>query len=118
MRAERPLLASTAFLAAGLTTLFYYGTAGSGLSAAIPWSDSHFHLNLVVDGPAAIGGVVLTVIGVLFLIWAILGALAWVGSVVAGGEHARERLANQSQSPQPEGSQFNQAPVSEHKRAS
>ena len=118
MRAERPLLASAAFLAAGLWILFYYGTASSGISAAVPWSNSNFHLSLMVDGPAAMGGVVLTVIGILFLIWAILGALAWVGSVVAGGERAREKLAGRPQPVQPEGSQFNQTSASEHKRAS
>ncbi len=108
MRAERSLLVSAVFLAAGITTLFYYGTASSGISAAIPWSNSHFHLNLIVNGPAAIGGVVLTAIGVLFLIWAILGALAWVGSAIAGGERAKGKPASQAQPPQPEGSQFDQ----------
>ena len=83
---------------------------------AIPWSKSNFHLSLVVNGPAAISGVVLTVIGILLLSWAILGALAWVGRVVTGRERAGQKLASQSQAPSQQGSQLNQAvPPSEHK---
>lgn len=75
MRADRPVLISAAFLAAGLSVLFCYGSAGSGLNAALPMSNSGFHLTLVTGGGAAIGGVILTIIGVLCFIWAIIAAL-------------------------------------------
>ena len=75
MRADRPVLISAVFLAAGLCVLFCYGNAGSGLNAALPISNSGFHLTLVTGGGAAIGGVILTIIGVLCFIWAIIAAL-------------------------------------------
>lgn len=106
MRAERPLLASAAFLAAGLSILFCYGTASSGISAAVPWANSNFHLNLVVAGPAAISGVVLTIVGVFLLIWAILGALAWVGSVVAGGGQPHKRSIDRNRQSEPQGADY------------
>ncbi len=96
MRSDRSLLASAAFLAAGLSTIFYYGTAKSGISAALPWSNSTFHLSVVIDGPGAIGGVVLTVIGVLFLVWAILGAFTTF--LTRGG---KSRGKNVTRFPQP-----------------
>jgi len=75
MRADRPVLISAVFLAAGLSVLFCYGTSGSGLNAALPMSNSSFHLTLTTGGGAAIGGVILTIIGVLCLIWAIIASL-------------------------------------------
>jgi hypothetical protein len=76
MRADRPLLVSAAFLGAGLWMIFRYGISGAGISAALPWSNIGFHLNLAENGPGAIAGVALTALGLLLLIWAILVALA------------------------------------------
>lgn len=89
MRADRPVIAAAVFLAAGLSVLFCYGTSGSGLNAALPISNSSFHLTVATAGPAAIGGVILTIIGVLFLIWAIFAALAWHWRVLTGKEKRR-----------------------------
>lgn len=77
MRADRPLLASVVFLGAGLSIIFRYGTSDANVSAALPWSNVGFHLNLAASGPAAIGGVALAAIGLLLLIWAIFAALVW-----------------------------------------
>jgi len=77
MRADRPVLISAVFLAAGLSVLFCYGHSGSSLNAALPMSNSGFHLHLTTAGGAAIGGVILTIIGVLCFIWAIFAALGW-----------------------------------------
>lgn len=93
MRADRPVLISAVFLASGLSVLFCYGTAGSGLSAALPISNSGFHLTLVTGGGAAIGGVILTVIGVLCFIWAIFASL---GTFLTRRGRIREVQANAS----------------------
>lgn len=105
MRSDRSLLASAAFLAAGLSTIFFYGTANSGISAALPWSNSTFHLSVLIDGPGAIGGVALTILGVLFLIWAILGAFT---TFLTSSGKAKIKKANQSPQSPPQPSQFNQ----------
>ena len=91
MRADRPVLISAVFLAAGLSVLFCYGTAGSGLSAALPISNSGFHLTLATGGGAAIGGVILTIIGLLCFIWAIFASL---GTFLTGRGRIRAVQAN------------------------
>ncbi len=91
MRADRPVLISAVFLAAGLSVLFCYGTAGSGLSAALPISNSGFHLTLATGGGAAIGGVILTIIGLLCFIWAIFASL---GTFLTGRGRIRAVPAN------------------------
>lgn len=91
MRADRPVLISAVFLAAGLSVLFGYGKSGSGLSAALPMSNSGFHLTLATGGGAAIGGVILTVIGVLCFIWAIFASL---GTFLTGRGRIREVRAS------------------------
>lgn len=94
MRADRPILVSAVFLAAGLSILFCYGHSGSGLNAALPMSNSGFHLSLATAGGAAIGGVILTVIGVLCFIWAILAALGWHWSLLTRRVRTREAPAS------------------------
>lgn len=93
MRADRPVLAAAVFLAAGLSVLFCYGNSRSGLNAALPFSNSSFHLSVATGGPAAIGGVILTIVGVLFLIWAIFAALAWHWRLLTGEEKRRAMAA-------------------------
>ncbi|MGH9605392.1 MAG: hypothetical protein ACRD3N_06790 [Terracidiphilus sp.] len=98
MRADRPLLAAAAFLAAGLWTIFFFGTANSAFSAAIPFSNSTVHLDVTTAGPAAIGGVVLTLIGLLLLVWAIIAAIAGQGGSVRD-RVVRERVVDRYPAP-------------------
>lgn len=93
MRADRPVLVSAVFLAAGLSVLFCYGHSGSSLNAALPMSHSGFHLHLTTAGGAAIGGVILTIIGVLCFIWAICAALGWHWSLLTRRARTREAPA-------------------------
>jgi hypothetical protein len=93
MRSDRPVLAAAVFLAAGLSVLFCNGRSGSGLDAALPISNSNFHLRLAAAGPAAIGGVILVTVGVLCFIWAIVAALGWHWRLLTGQERARQKLA-------------------------
>ncbi|MGH9591009.1 MAG: hypothetical protein ACRD25_11485 [Terracidiphilus sp.] len=94
MRADRPILVSAVFLAAGLSVLFCYGHSGSTLNAALPMSNSGFHLHLTTAGGAAIGGVILTIIGVLCFIWAIFAALGWHWNLLTRRARRRETPAN------------------------
>ena len=111
MRSDRPVLAAAVFLAAGLSVLFCYGTAGSGLNAALPFSNSSFHLTIATGGAAAIGGVVLTIIGALFLIWAIFAALAWHWRVLTGEEKRRAMLTERYSTNPPPASRYEPPPA-------
>lgn len=75
MRSERPLIASVLFLATGLSLIFGYCNGASSLNAAYPIAASVLHLDITTSGPAALGGITLTAIGVLLLVWALLGAI-------------------------------------------
>jgi hypothetical protein len=75
MKSERPLIASVLFLAAGLSLIFGYCNGASSFNAAFPVAASVFHLDITTAGPAALGGITLTALGVLLLVWALLAAI-------------------------------------------
>ena len=88
MRSERPLIASVLFLATGLSLIFGYCNGTSSLNAAYPMAASVLHLDITTAGPAALGGITLTAIGVLLLIWALLGAI--VGQITLIFRHRED----------------------------
>ncbi|HTH42054.1 MAG TPA: hypothetical protein VL498_02765 [Terracidiphilus sp.] len=75
MRSERPLIAAVLFLATGLSLILTYCNGASSLSATYPIAASVLHLDITTTGPAALGGIVLTAIGIVLLAWAFLGAI-------------------------------------------
>ena len=88
MRSERPLIASVLFLATGLSLIFGYCNGTSSFNAAYPVATSVLHLDITTAGPAALGGITLTAVGVLLLIWALLGAI--VGQISLMFRRTRE----------------------------
>ncbi len=84
MKPDRPLIVSVLVLAAGLGLTFGYCDGTVALNAGYPLSAASFKLCVSTFGPAAIGGPILTLLGVLLLIWAllcaILGQIGLVGS--------------------------------------
>lgn len=92
MRCERPLIASIVFLATGLSLIFGYCNGVSSLSAAYPLSSSVLHLDITTTGPAALGGITLTALGVLLLVWALLGAIIGQISHLFHGSEEHERI--------------------------
>lgn len=80
MRCERPLIAAIVFLATGLSLIFGYCNGASSLNAAYPLTNSVLHFDITTTGPAALGGITLTALGVLLLLWALLGAI--VGQIM------------------------------------
>jgi hypothetical protein len=80
MKPDRPLIASILSLAAGLWLTFFYCQGSAGLSAGFPISSSIIHFTATTSGPAALGGIVLTGIGVALLIWSAL--IAFVGQIM------------------------------------
>lgn len=92
MRCERPLIAAIVFLATGLSLIFGYCNGVSSLNAAYPLSNSVLHLDLTTTGPAALGGISLTAIGVLLLVWSFLGAIVGQISHLFHGGEEHERI--------------------------
>jgi len=92
MKPDRPLIASILFLAAGLCMTFWYCQGTAGLSAGFPVSSSTIHFSLTTSGPAALGGIVLTAVGVALLIWSVLVAIFVQLRSIAGESRGPERL--------------------------
>jgi hypothetical protein len=93
MKPDRPLIASILFLAVGLWLTFFYCQGTAGLSAGFPVSSSTIHFSVTTSGPAALGGIVLTAVGVALLIWSTLVAIFGQFAELAGSSHrGPERL--------------------------
>jgi hypothetical protein len=75
MRSDRPLIASVVFLATGLSLIFGYCTGASSFDAAFPLAASALHVNVTTIGPAALGGIACTGIGLILMLWALLAAV-------------------------------------------
>ena len=89
MKPDRIVIASVLCLSAGLWLIFGYchGTAGMSLGSALSaWS---LNMSITTNGPGAPGGLALTVLGGLLLIWALILSI-W-GSSGGMGESLRGR---------------------------
>lgn len=80
MRADRPLLGAIVFLACGIGLILAYCNDATTFTAAFPFNGSSLHIDVLTNGPGAVGGVVLTAIGLLLLLWAVLAAI--VGQII------------------------------------
>jgi signal transduction histidine kinase len=88
MKSNGPLILAVLFLACGLTIIFVYGAGTAGFNAAYPFSAASLNLSIATAGPAAVGGLALTALGLLFLLWALVCAFVGLASG-AGSEQSR-----------------------------
>jgi hypothetical protein len=88
MKSNGPLILAVLFLASGLIMIFAYGVGTAGFNAAYPFSGANLNLSITTYGPAAIGGLALTALGMLLLLWATLCAVIALASG-AGSEQSR-----------------------------
>ena len=97
MRSDGPLILAVLSLAAGLTIIFKYGVGTAGFNAAYPVSGASVQMSISTAGPAAIGGMALTALGLLLMLWALVCAV--VGQFVGfGTERGRaERMERREQ---------------------
>jgi hypothetical protein len=97
MKSDGPLILAVLALAAGLTIIFRYGVGTGGFNAAYPISGASLQMSISTVGPAAIGGMALTALGLLLMLWALICAI--VGQFVNfGSERGRaERLERREQ---------------------
>lgn len=91
MRPDRPLIVAVASLAAGVGLIVGYCQGATSMNAAYPFSGSTLHINLTANGPAVLGGLALTALGVLLLVWAVLAAIVHQFSLL--GARKIERTA-------------------------
>jgi hypothetical protein len=75
MRADRPLIGAVLFLGAGLGLIIGYCHGTTGFNAAYPFTGSILHIDMTTTGPGVLGGLLLIMVGALFLVWAFLAAL-------------------------------------------
>src|ERR1039458_6900860 len=87
MRADRPLLGAILFLACGLGLILGYCNDATSFTAAFPFTASTLHIDVLTNGPAAVGGEVLTALGLLLLLWAALAAIVGQISQLFSGSH-------------------------------
>jgi hypothetical protein len=87
MRPDRPLIVSILFLAGGLTLMFIYGSSSSGMNAALPMASSTLRLDINATGPAALGGIALLIVGILFLLWSLIAAIVQQLMLLGGGSY-------------------------------
>jgi hypothetical protein len=90
MKSDGPLILAVLFLAGGLTIIFTYGVGSAGFNAAYPFSAANLQMSIATTGPAAIGGLGLTVLGLLVLLWALICAI--VGEFSGLGYDRTERI--------------------------
>lgn len=75
MKPDRPLIVSVLCLAAGIGLIFGYCHGNTSFAAAYPFSGTMIHIDFSETGPGVLGGLALTAIGVLLLIWSFLAAI-------------------------------------------
>jgi hypothetical protein len=92
MKSDGPLILAVLFLAAGLTMIFAYGVGTAGFNAAYPFSAANLQMSIATNGPAAIGGLGLTALGLLLLIWALICAIVGQFRVVSFDRNRPDRL--------------------------
>jgi hypothetical protein len=76
MKSDGPLILAVVFVAAGLVVIFSYGIGSAGFNAAYPLSGANLQLSISTAGPAAVGGMALTALGLLVLLWALICSFA------------------------------------------
>jgi hypothetical protein len=116
MRADRPLIGAVLFLGCGLALILGYCHGTTGFNAAYPFSGSTLHIELTTVGPAVLGGVACTAIGVLLLVWAFLAAIV---SLFTWSDRPRDRervVERYSVVPAANGVNYEEAPVVEERR--
>ena len=92
MKSNGPLILAVLLLASGLTIIFTFGVGTAGFNAAYPFSAANLNLSIATTGPAAVGGLGLTALGLLLLLWALVCAVAGLASGAESGQYRMDRV--------------------------
>lgn len=113
MRSDGPLILAVIFLGAGLGVLIGYCSGTTGFSASYPFTGSILHVEMTTTGVGVIGGLAATAIGILLLVWALLGAIV---SLFTGPRVARERYVERVSVVPKDGDEYETEPITQHRR--
>jgi hypothetical protein len=91
MKSDGPLILAVLLLASGLTIIFTYGVGSAGFNAAYPFSAANLNLSIATTGPAAMGGLGLTALGLVVLLWGLVCALVGEFSGMGASWNSPER---------------------------
>lgn len=92
MKPDRPLIFSVLCLGFGLGVIFGYCNGTTSLATAYPFSGTVLHINITTVGIGVLGGVFLTALGVLLLVWAFVAAIVSQVGLMMDSDAAPERL--------------------------
>jgi hypothetical protein len=90
MKPDRFLIASVVLLAIGLYLTFGYCNGTVGMSAAYPLAAATLNICVTTNGPGVLGGPALTGLGVLLLLWALIGAVVGQFRLIGAGRKRSE----------------------------
>ena len=99
MKPDRRLIGAVVFLATGVGLILRYCQGSTAFNAAYPFSGSTLHVDLTTTGPAVLGGLFLTLIGLLFLVWSLLAAIVHQISLLGSREERMESIIGRRREP-------------------
>ena len=76
MNSSRALIGSVLCLALGLGLIFIYCNGNAGFKTGTPLSGNSLQLCITTTGFPAIAGLILLAIGLVLMVWAVIGAIA------------------------------------------
>jgi hypothetical protein len=95
MRPDRPLILAVASLATGVGLIVAYCHGATSMNVAYPFAGSVLHIDLTTYGPAVLGGLALTALGVLLLAWSVLAAFVHQISLLVSREDRMESIRSE-----------------------
>lgn len=75
MRPDRPVIGAVVCLSTGVALIVAYCHGTTGVNIAYPFSGSTLHIDLITTGPAVLGGLFFSAVGMLLLAWSLLAAI-------------------------------------------
>lgn len=92
VKPDRPLIVSVPCLVAGLGVILGYGNGSSSFAAAYPFSGTILRIDITTVGVGVLGGLMLTLIGLLLLAWSFIASIVSQISLMMGSDTRTERL--------------------------
>ncbi len=92
MKPDRPLIFSVLLLAGGLAVILGYCHGNTNFTAAYPFSGTILHVDFTTVGPGVLGGLALTFLGAILLVWSFLAAIVNQFRLMTASETQPERL--------------------------
>jgi hypothetical protein len=99
MRPDRPVIGGVVCLATGIALIVAYCHGATSASAVYPFSGSTLHIELTTTGPAVLGGLLLTAMGVVLLLWSLLAAIVSQISLLFHREDRMESIFERRREP-------------------